>query len=161
WRGEVDAFFRTVDPLLEAQLYPPDAPRRLVVQIYGRDIAVQREKLWSRFTGVGVRVPLDLEGTRGTDAFLGALLGAAERGGSTPALFAGAGTPEPLDAWIVEAHDALHALCAAAPLTGLSYDRVRGYRDELNRALNRKIQSGVESPQAFAAYARSLQIVPA
>src|SRR5262249_46745746 len=44
--------------------------------------------------------------------------------------------------------------------TGLSYDRLRGYRDELTRTLNRKIQSGVESPQAFAAYARSLQIVP-
>jgi len=29
----------------------------------------------------------------------------------------------------------------------------------LTRALNRKIQSGVESPQAFAAYARSLQML--
>src|SRR4030088_2291502 len=51
WRGEVDGFFRKVDPALEAQLYPADAPRRLVVQIYGSGIAVQREKLWSRFTG--------------------------------------------------------------------------------------------------------------
>jgi hypothetical protein len=52
--------FRTIDPALEAQLYPADAPRRLVVQIYGSGIAVQRDKLWSRFKGAGVRVPLDL-----------------------------------------------------------------------------------------------------
>ena len=42
----------------------------------------------------------------------------------------------------------------------MSYDRLRGYRDELTRALYEKIQSGVESPQAFAAYARSLTIAP-
>ena len=44
---------------------------------------------------------------------------------------------------------------------GLSYDRLRPYRDELTRALYSKIQTGVESPQAFAAYARSLKITPA
>ncbi len=44
--------------------------------------------------------------------------------------------------------------------TGLSYDRLRGYRDDLTRALYDKIQAGVESPQAFAAYARSLRIAP-
>src|SRR5262249_19091111 len=49
---------------------------------------------------------------------------------------------------------------APSSLTGLSYDRLRPYRDELTRTLNQKIQGGVESPQAFAAFARSLQIVP-
>jgi hypothetical protein len=73
----------------------------------------------------------------------------------------------PLDAWLIEAHEALHALCdvpaggtSTAPVTGLSYDRLRTYRDDLTRALNSKIQSGVESPQAFAAFARGLQIAP-
>jgi hypothetical protein len=47
---------------------------------------------------------------------------------------------------------------SAGSLTGLSYDRLRPYREELTRALNSKIQSGVASPQEFAAYARSLQI---
>ena len=36
---------------------PPDAPRRLVVQIYGSGIGVQTEKLWHRFKGTGFRVP--------------------------------------------------------------------------------------------------------
>ena len=166
WRGEVDRFFRNIDPVLEAQLYPADAPRRLIVQLYGRGIAVQREKLWSHFKGAGVRVPLNLDGTNGTEEFLQALFGAREPGHGAPALFAAAIESGPLDAWLVESHEALHALCdakdgnSAASLTGVSYDRLRPYRDDLTRALNRKIQSGVESPQAFAAYARSLQIVP-
>ena len=167
WRSEVDGFFRTVDPALEAQLYPANAPRRLVIQIYGSGIAVQRDRLWSRFKGAGVRVPLNLDATNGTEPFLRQLLGAHEDGGSTPALFNAPVASSPLDAWLIESHEALHDICDAgrtktsngAP-TGLSYDRLRQYRDDLTRALNSKIQSGVESPQAFAAYARSLQIVP-
>ena len=165
WRSEVDGFFQTVDPALEAQLYPADAPRRLVIQIYGSGIAVQREKLWSRFKRAGVRVPLNLDGTNGTEPFLRRLLGAHEDGGSTPDLFDAATAASPLDAWLIESHEALHDVAGRTKrsngaLTGLSYDRLRQYRDDLTRALNNKIQSGVESPQAFAAYARSLQIVP-
>jgi hypothetical protein len=171
WRSEVDGFFQKVDPALEAQLYPADAPRRLVIQIYASGIAVQREKLWSRFKGAGVRVPLNLEGTNGTEQFLQALFGAREHGRAAPALFAAAIESAPLsphDAWLIESHEALHALydgkntdTSARALTGLSYDRLRTYRDDLTRTLNSKIQSGVESPQAFAAYARSLRINPA
>jgi hypothetical protein len=159
WRGAVDGFFQKIDPLLDGQLYPAGAPRRLVVQIYGSSITVQREKLWSRFTGAGVRVPLNLEGTSGAGEFLQALFGTREPGRGGPALFAAATGSAPHDAWLIESHDALQAF-GDETVTGLSYDRLKPYRDELTRALNRKIQSGVESPQAFAAYARSLQIVP-
>jgi hypothetical protein len=175
WRSEVDALFQRVDPALEAQLYPADSPRRLVVQIYGSGIAVQRERLWKRFKGAGVRVPLNLEGSDATERFLHELFGAREPGGNLPALLGRAIESAPLDGWIIESHEALHGLCeasetaggnsdgtsSAASLTGLSYDRLRPYRDDLTRALNRKIQSGVESPQAFATYARSLQLAPA
>ncbi len=41
WRQDVDAVFQAVQPALDAQLHPADGPRRLVVQIYARDIAVQ------------------------------------------------------------------------------------------------------------------------
>jgi hypothetical protein len=95
----------------------------------------------------------------------GALVPAlADSGGSAaPQLLTSAIGSGPLDAWLIEAHEALHALCdanAGATVTGLSYDRLRTYRDDLTRALNSKIQSGVESPQAFAAFARGLQIAP-
>jgi hypothetical protein len=173
WRQEVDAVFQSIQPALDARLHPADAPRRLIVQIYADTIAVQAQQLWSRFRGRGVRVPLALEGARGSDAFLRALFGGGDAAG-TATLFAGVGAESgstPLDAWIVESHEALHACtelvapgvfgaAAAATSTGLSYDRLRGYRDDLTRALYEKIQAGVESPQAFAAYARSLRIAP-
>ena len=166
WRKEIDAFFQRLDPALEAHLYPPDAPRRLVVQIYGGGIGVQTEKLWHRFKGTGFRVPLNLEDARGPETFLRKLFGAAD--GRTAALFSALKEAErsnPLHAWVVECQDALHGLCSPGTfgdaLAGLSYDRLRTYRDELTRALYSKIQSGVESPQAFAAYARGLKIAPA
>jgi len=166
WRKEIDAFFQRLDPALEAHLYPPDAPRRLVVQIYGSGIGVQTEKLWHRFKGTGFRVPLNLEDARGPETFLRKLFGAAD--GRTAALFSALKEAErsnPLHAWVVECQDALHGLCSPGTfgdaLAGLSYERLRTYRDELTRALYSKIQSGVESPQAFAAYARGLKIAPA
>ena len=155
WRKEVDAFFQTVNPAVDAQLYPPDAPRRLVVQLYGRGIAIQADKLWSRFKGTGVRVPLALDGAGGSEGFVRAL---------TPAFRATSHAEgfTPLDGWIVEAHDSLYGAflerTPGTPFTALSYERLRAYRDELTRALYGKIQSGVESPQAFAAFARSLKI---
>jgi hypothetical protein len=168
WRKEIDGFFQQIDPAIEEKLYPADSPRRLVVQLYGGGIAVQPGKMWSRFKGTGVRVPLKIDGAERSEAFLQALFG--QRANTAPALF-GAATESagfsPLDAWIVESNDALHNLWSdgarrtpAAAITGLSYDRLRPYRDELTRALYTKIQSGVESPQAFAAYARSLQVAP-
>jgi hypothetical protein len=151
WRKEVDAFFQKIDPELETRLYPADAPRRLIVQLYGGEIAIQADRLWSRFKGTGVRVPLALEGTHGSEAFLRAL---------APAFRAAtqSGFP-PLDAWMIEAHESLHEVSGGS-VTALSYDRLRTYRDDLTRALYSKIQNGVESPQAFAAYARSLKIAP-
>src|SRR5207247_2644241 len=78
WRKEIDDLFQKIDPSLERQLYPADAPRRLVVQIYGSGIAIQRDTLWSRFKRAGVRVPLNLEGADRTDTFLQALFGSRE-----------------------------------------------------------------------------------
>jgi hypothetical protein len=168
WRQDVDAVFQAIQPALDARLHPADGPRRLIVQIYARDIAVQVEQLWSRFRGHGVRVPLSLDGTPGSEAFLRGLLGGGD-GEAATTLFAGAGggpDATPLDAWLIESGETLHASTEPAPAagaatsTGLSYARLRGYRDDLTKALYEKIQTGVESPQAFAAYARSLRIAP-
>ena len=167
WRQAVDAFFRDIDPAVESRLYPADAPHRLIVQIYGRGIAVQPEKLWSRFKQSGIRVPLKLDGVQESGAFLQALFGGTGGRGEPP-FFAAARDQAglgPLDAWMVEAHQALDGLWQggaepANTVTGLSYDRLRTYRTDLARALYTKVLSGVESPQAFAAYARTLKIAP-
>jgi hypothetical protein len=160
WRQEIDAVFQAFQPAIDARLHPPDAPRRLVVQIYGRGIGVKVEELWSRFRGTGIGVPLNLDGAGSSEAFLHGLFGGMD---GAPSLITAAGSrggSEPLDAWIVEAGETLHACTEGAPSTGLSYERLRGYRDDLTKALYEKIQAGVESPQAFAAYARSLRIPP-
>ena len=201
WRREIDLFFQQIDPQLESKLYPPDAPRRLIVQLYSRDIAVQPEKLWSRLKTQGMRIPLTLDDPKNRDGYLRALFGAgsddhkASLFGRLQADTAFAAT----DSWIVETHAALHDLLkrttasgataefgrpapeprtadrgprlpAVAPraevgtaelsLTGLSYERLLPYRDVLMKALFSKVQTGVESPQAFAAYARSLTLAP-
>ena len=125
WRQAVDHVFQTIEPAMERQLYPADAPRRLVVQLYGTGIAIQAEKLWSRFRGTGVRLPLDLSNVRGADAFLRPLFAGAGRSGPGAALFTtarAAAGETPFDAWIVESHDVLHDCCEignrpAAPTT--------------------------------------------
>jgi hypothetical protein len=167
WRQDVAAVFEAVQPAIDARLYPSDAPRRVIVQSYASGIGIQAARLWHRFKGAGVRMPLALEGVRGPDAFVRGLFG-----GGASTLFGAVRAREgatPLDAWTVESGAALHALGAVEPgadaaaartHTALSYERLRGYRDNLTRALYQKIQEGVESPQAFAAYARSLRIVP-
>jgi hypothetical protein len=164
----VDAFFQKVGPAVDAALFPADAPRRLVVQIYGGGIAIQPGRMWERFKDVGVRVPLRVDGTQNTASFLRGLFGADGRHAGTMFSQEEAPSAASHDAWLVESHEALHEVldgAAAAPaaglaVTGLSYDRLRAYRDELTRALYDKIRAGVESPQAFAAYARSLKIAP-
>jgi len=170
WRREVDQFFQQIDPAIEARLFPPDAPRRVVLQVYGDAIAVQPAKLWGRFKATGTRIPLTLDGVRNSGDYLRTLFGAGagvnSKGGAS--LFGALGSDAafaPSDAWIIESHRALHDLVEKEPAearlpTGLSYERLLPYRDALMRALFSKIQSGVESPQAFAAYARGLKLAP-
>jgi len=168
WRREVDLFFQQVDPQLESRLFPPDAPRRLVVQVYSTDIAVQREKLWARLRAQGMRIPLSLDSVKNRDSYLRTLFGVQpddHNGSLFDRLRDDAGFAAP-DGWIVESHAALHDLVLQAPqppalsLTGLSYERLLPYRDVLMRALFSKVQTGVESPQAFAAFARNLTLAP-
>ena len=169
WRREVDQFFQQVDPAVEARLFPPGAPRRVVLQVYGDAIAVQPEKLWGRFKATGTRIPLRLDGVRNSGDYLRTLFGGSGASGKSGAsLFGALGSDAafaPADAWIIEAHRALHDLVEKEPAdarlpTGLSYERLLPYRDALMRALFSKIQSGVDSPQAFAAYARGLKLAP-
>jgi hypothetical protein len=168
WRREVDLFFQQIDPQLESRLFPPDAPRRLVVQVYSSAIAVQREKLWARLRAHGTRIRLSLDGVKNRDGYLRTLFGVQsdDHNGSLFDRLRDDGGVAASDGWIVESHAALHDLVLQPPrspglsLTGLSYERLLPYRDVLMRALFSKVQTGVESPQAFAAYARNLTLAP-
>jgi hypothetical protein len=165
WRHEVDQVFGRLRPLIDERLYPADAPRRLVVVLYAQGIAIQRDKLWRRLRALGTRVPLRLEEAQSSEAFLRALFGTSSDETLFSALRDSAGV-DAREAWIVEAGDSLHALCEAgagkggARTTGLSYARLRAYREMLTRSLYKKVLSGVSGPQELAAYARELDIVP-
>jgi hypothetical protein len=172
WRREIDLFFQQIDPQLESKLFPPDAPRRLVVQLYSRDIAVQPEKLWGRLKTQGVRIPLSLDDAKNRGGYLRALFGAgsADHSSSLFGRLQADAAFTATDSWVVETHSALHDLLpppakprAPSPeprATGLSYERLLPYRDVLMKTLFSKVRTGVESPQAFAAYARSLTLAP-
>ena len=124
----------------------------------------------STIARTGVRVPLQPEATHGA-GFLAALFGARPDTQGEPPLLASlraSGHFAPLDTWMIESHRALHDVCrgGSSPgssntsVTGLSYDLLREYREELMTALYGKVVTGVESPQAFAAYARTLKVAP-
>ena len=157
WRQEIDLVFQTLQPRIEEGLFPADAPRRVVVILYGQGIAIQRDKLWARLRGLGTRVPLRLEGATASEPFLRGLFAADPSRGLFSPLRLG-----PEEAWIVEAGESLHALCDARTTgpTGLSYARLRAYRETLARSLYKKVLGGVSGPQELAAYVRGLDLAP-
>jgi hypothetical protein len=157
WRHEIDLVFQALQPGIDQALYAADAPRRVVVLLYGQGIAIQRDKLWARLRGIGRRVPLRLESATASEPFLRALFAS----GSPGHLFPSFGL-DPADAWIVEAGETLHALCTdgTARATGLSHARLRPYREALSRSLYKKVLEGVSGPQELAAYVRELDMAP-
>ncbi len=186
WRQEVDQVFQKLEPMVEARLYSGSLPPRLVVILYGEGIAIERASLWKRFRNTGTRVPLDLAGAESAEPFLGSLFrGSAtlipESRPLTPATLFGilreSQNLSPLDTWIVEAGDALHALCegsastssgqngqpagpAIGYATGMSYDRLRSYRERLTDAIYGKVLTGLRSPLELAAYVKTLDVKP-
>ncbi|HEY8149818.1 MAG TPA: hypothetical protein VIK51_13005 [Vicinamibacteria bacterium] len=157
WRHEIDQVFQALQPGIDQRLHPKGAPRRVVVILYGEGIAIQRDKLWARLRGLGTRVPLRLEGATASAPFLRALFAT----GSNSIAFSSFGL-EPGDAWIVEAGESLHALCEerTTRATGLSYARLRTYRETLARSLYKRVLEGVSGPQELAAYVRALDLAP-
>lgn len=183
WRQEIDALFPKIEPRVEARLYSEDRKPRLVVIIYEEGIAIERESLWKRFRAMGTQVPLALGGAQTREPFVRALFtgqppaegtGSAPRPAAKPArtLFDVLRESQgfsPLEAWILEAGDALHALCESSAeaggrtgyVTGLSYERLRAYRERLSEAIYQKVTSGgIRSPLELAAWMKTLEFPP-
>jgi hypothetical protein len=173
WRAEIDNAFQRIQPELEAQLYSGNTPPRLVVIVYGKGIAIERSKLWKRFRSRGVRVPLDLQGAAQAELFLHSLFtgyfpGVEQVPSSLFSILRGSDQSTVPDAWIVETGGTLHAVCEtyfgreqmSRNATGMSFERLRSYREELTKALHAKILSGVSGPLELAAYARGLKVTP-
>jgi hypothetical protein len=186
WRREIDAVFQKLQPLVEARLYATEQKPRLVVILYEEGIALERDKLWQRLQTVGTRVPLNINGTENRDAFVRALftgkspLGTVPQAGTLARLQQGDQTGptlfevlrdsasfSPTDIWILEAGDSLHKLCEAGSktggspcATGLSYERLQSYRQQLSEAIYDKVLTGVRGPLELAAWMKTLQVIP-
>ena len=186
WRREIDAIFQKVQPLVEARLYATEEKPRLVVILYEEGMALERDKLWQRLHSMGTRVPLSINGAENRDAFVRALFTGQSPVGAIPQ--AGALAPlsqvdrtgptlfevlrdsqrfSPADIWILEAGDSLHRLCEAGSkggrppcATGLSYERLRSYRQQLSEAIYNKVLTGVRGPLELAAWIKTLQVTP-
>lgn len=173
WREEVDRIFRQLDPGIESRLTSTGLGPRLVVMIYGEGIAIEREKLWRQFRDVGLRIPLDLGESQTSGPFLAELFtGKPPHPGSEPppTLFDAlceSGRFAPSDNWIIEAGDGLHSLCeknrksGTANAVGLSYQRLREYRERLSGAIESKVNEGkVSDPVELHAWLRTLDAKP-
>jgi hypothetical protein len=76
----------------------------------------------------------------------------------------------PLDIWILEAGDSLHRLCEGGSqrsgerhspcATGLSYERLLSYRQQLAEAIYSKVLHGVRGPQELGYWMETLQFTP-
>ncbi len=173
WREEVDKIFRQLDPGIQTRLYGAGPEPRLVVMIYGEGIAIEREKLWRQFRDVGLRIPLDLGESQTSGPFLAELFtGKPPRPASEPAptLFdalCDSGRFAPPDHWIIEAGDGIHSLCEksrkprTANAVGLSYLRLREYRERLSDAIESKVNEGkVSDPVELHDWLRTLDAKP-
>jgi hypothetical protein len=152
WRAAVDAVFRRLEPKVDERLWA-GGPTRVIVVLYGREIAIDRERAFSRFRDSSVRVTLT--GSASSGAF------AADALAGLPRRLREAASFSPLDAWFADAGDVLHDVFAgdgAPAVTGFSYERLRGYREQLTRAMYRRAQEGISGPQELAAYARGLDL---
>ncbi|PYV12261.1 MAG: hypothetical protein DMG23_01770 [Acidobacteria bacterium] len=140
--------------------------------LYGEGITIEREKLWGRLRKIGVRVPLELGGAESSEAFLQSLFGGhseSSPNAARPTIFdlrRDSPNSSPLDSWVVEAGDALHKLCESGGkkesvcATGMSYDRLRAYRDRLTETIYSKVLSGVHSPLELSAYLKTPRVKP-
>ncbi len=172
WRAEIEKIFKRLEPLVESRLYSGLGERRLVVILYGEGITIEREKLWSRLRKIGVRVPLELGGAESSEAFLQSLFSGhpdSSPNAARPTIFdlrRDSPNSSPLDSWVIEAGDALHKLCESGEkkesvcATGMSYDRLRAYRDRLTETIYSKVLSGVHSPLELSAYLKTLRVKP-
>ncbi len=173
WREAIEKTFEVLDPQIESRLYAGNLAPRLVVMIYGEGIALERDKLWQRFRERAIRIPLNLGESQSSEPFLHEMFvgrpmrSAAKRSLTLFDALMQSGKFAPQDSWIIEAGDDLHQLCeksgnqAGPGAVGLSYDRLRNYRERLSDAIFSKVsQGGVGYPDELDAWLRTLDARP-
>lgn len=159
WRKAVSGVFAKVDPILDAEVARHGRPR-LVVVIAPAEMPVGPDRLWTRISEHGKRVPVETPAD-GAD-YISLLLTGKPFGAhapSIPDLFAGGNPKLPYSAWCVETGDRLASSSSHAGVVRLSYQRLADYRARLMKEVQQLVESEkIQGPQQLSARLKQMKI---
>jgi hypothetical protein len=161
WRKAVSEVFSKIDPVLDAETAKHGRPR-LVVVLSPAEMPVGPDRLWTRISKHGKRVPVDVPGD-GNDYVPLLLTGKpfAAQAPSIADLFAGSNDPHSYSAWCVETADRLAAMSSHAAVVRLSYQRLAQYRTRLMKEVQQVVEGEqVRGPQQLSARLKQMKIRP-
>jgi hypothetical protein len=161
WRRAVSEVFATIDPLLDAETARHGRPR-VVMVLSPPEIPVSPDRLWTRISKFGKRVPVEVPADAADYASL-LLTGRpqAASASSIADLFAAATGAPPYSAWCVEAGDRLHRISNHSAVVRLSYQRLGDYRVRLMKEVQQVVEGEqVRGPQQLSARLKQMKIRP-
>jgi hypothetical protein len=161
WRKAVSEVFARIDPLLDAETARHGRPR-LVVVLSPAEMPVGPDRLWTRISEHGKRVPVEAPDD-GADYVPLLLTGkpAAARAPSIADLFAASNNPTSYNAWCFETGDRLAAMSSHAGVVRLSYQRLTEYRSRLMKEVQQVVEGEqVRGPQQLSARLKQMKIRP-
>ncbi len=161
WRKAVSGVFAKVDPVLDEQAALHGRPR-LVVVLSPAEIPAGPDRLWTRISKHGKRVPLAAPDDGGD--YVPLLLTGRPGAASAPSiadLFASVNAAAPYGAWCVEAGDTLSRVSTHAAVVRLSYQQLGDYRSRVQKEVQKVVEEEhVRGPQQLGARLKQMKIRP-
>jgi hypothetical protein len=161
WRKAVSGVFANIDPVLDEQAALHGRPR-LVVVLSPPEIPAGPDRLWTRVSKHGKRVPL-APPNAGAD-YVSLLLTGRPSAAAAPSvadLFAAAPGSSPYGAWCVESGDSLARLSTHGRVVRLSYQHLGDYRSRVQRGVQKVVEEEhVRGPQQLGARLKQMKIRP-
>ena len=161
WRKAVSDVFARVNPILDAEVARHGRPR-LVVVLSPVEMPVGPDRLWTRISEHGKRVPVEVPDD-GAD-YVPLLLTGKPHAAQAPSiadLFTASNQQQAYSAWCVESGDRLAAMSSHAGVVRLSYQRLADYRSRLMADVQRMVEDEqIRGPQQLVARLKQMKIQP-
>lgn len=159
WRKAVSAVFAKVDPVLDAEITRHGRPR-LVIVLSPAEMPVGPDRLWTRISEHGKRVPVEAP-QDGAD-YIPLLLTGKPLAAGAPSIadVFMAKTPAPAyGAWCVEVSDRLASMSTHSAVVRLSYQRLAEYRARLMGEVHKAVEDEhIRGPQQLGARLKQMKI---
>ena len=159
WRKAISEVFARIDPLLDEETARHGRPR-LVVVLSPAEMPVGPDRLWTRVSKYGRRVPVATPDD-GADYVPLLLTGkpAAARAASLPDVFMSAKEQPPYSAWCVETGDRLASMSRHEAVVRLSYQRLADYRARLMKEVQQVVENEqIRGPRELSARLKQMKI---